>query len=322
MKKTIIFILLFCMVVLSSCGASDANDYKVEFSRGTKSDMFKEKYTTYPESEESGEGEKFEPYTEELNPPVETTFNIGKCELTADLTSIEHYAQGEKRYYKSKDGSVEYRTRTDNNNFSIVSPGDGVLCPFQGNELTEQALIAHIKDYISAYIDLESLDEYEYKCETHFIVSSENGSGGETREGFGLPKDDTERVTSYRVVFRKCSNGFATSDKLQIFCEPNGDFDIFYYYDSGIDWSSADFDSEKIDESAKKFLNNAMVRGYSLEDITISNKTLVYRNSEIQVQVTANLDVKYKTGEGGDGRYGFVCTLFVSNGKVYSDASN
>ena len=257
-----------------------------------------------------------------MKPPVETTFNIGKCELTADLTSIKHYAQGEKRYYKSKDGSVEYQKRTDENTFYILAYDDAVLCPFQGNELTEQTLIAHIKDYISAYIDLEILDEYEYKCETHFIVSSENGSGGETREGFGLPKDDTERVRRYCVTFQKYSNGFATSDMLQLFCKPNGDIDNFYYYDSGIDWSSADFDSEKIDEGAKRFLNNAMVRGYSLEDITISNKTLVYRNSEIQVQVTANLDVKYKTGEGGDGRYGFVCNLFVSNGTVYSDAYN
>ena len=57
MKKTIIFILLFCMVALSSCEALDANDYNVEFARGTKSDMFNEKYITYPESEESGESE-------------------------------------------------------------------------------------------------------------------------------------------------------------------------------------------------------------------------------------------------------------------------
>ena len=309
MKKAIFVILIISIIALSSCGSSDANCYNVEFGSGDyNSRFFKEEYNMKSENSETYDE------TENFTPPVKTTFFLGKCEITAYLTSISTYRDGLRNCYQSKDGSIQYIKYVNSGVFYVLGEGATVLCPFKGRNLTEYTFLKHIKDYLSAYIDLDILDKYEYTCTT--LLSTESGANVDRREYFCVPKDDTEIVKQYHIEYIKYSNGIKTSDSIVIVCDSNGDILEFRYYDYGVDWSTVKFDSKTVDKNAERFIDEAMKDEYSRGELTFYEKMLVYRNSEIQVSVTLSCHI-----DSDDLNSGYYGTIYMSNKKSSANTS-
>ena len=55
----------------------------------------------------------------------------------------------------------------------------------------------------TSYIDIATLNEYAYSCTTSVVVTKPTASWKETRDGFSLPSNNTESVTTYKLEYRK-----------------------------------------------------------------------------------------------------------------------
>lgn len=300
MKKISLFVLLLSILTLVSCSPIQGDMYEVRITSNMEGDVFKESAEVYQTDEVS---------TVKYDNPIESKIMFGKKEMVVSLTSTKKYThKSNQNIYISNDKNTEYRKSIDNDSFTIQSKNDTVLAPFLHDTLTDQILKNSIIEYMSAYLDIDILNSYNYSCYTSVVVSKSNASWKETKEFFYLPKDNTESIMSYRIEFSKEYKEFKTSDNIMIVCNAKGDITGFYYYDHNVDWEEASFDQVKIKESINAYLEENLSKDYDLCSYSVESQKLVYLDGEIQLSLAVEISLTKDNEE-----IVVLCPLLLSN---------
>ena len=275
-----------------------SNGYSVKLTSSIENGIFKEGAETAPPAEFSKES---------LLVPLEETIKIGQKEITADFTAVLHYtAKPDWNIYLSKSRDVEYRKNTCNDSFSIQSKGDIALSSFPDVSLTEESLINHINEFVSSYIDLNLFDDYIYSCSSSVAIVQSDAAWNEVKSMFYLPQNETEKVRSYSIVYRKYSKNLKTEDEIVIQCNSNGDITMFGFYNCNANWEEVSFEDERVNRSVEKYLSDNMSTKYVLAGYEIKSRCLIYANAEILLSLTVE-SILVRDGE----EITFLCELVV-----------
>ena len=284
MKRIIILTLVILILMLNSCSNTNSDLYGVELTSNLEGKIFKDSVTVV-------QTDKY--LTNEYSSPIETKVVLGKVELEADLISVNDYEyKSNQNVFLSKDKNIEFRKSTDYESFTIQSKNNTVLVSFTEDSLTEESLKKYVLDYISTYIDIEHLNDYEYNCSTSVVVVKPNASWKETKDAFYLPQNDTEFVTDYKIEFCKYSQGFQTADSVVVICNNSGDIKGFYNYEYNVNWENSSFDKEKVKDSIEIFLKNYISSEYSLLDYSVESQRLVYLDNQIKLSLSISVTLQ------------------------------
>ncbi|MBR2387613.1 MAG: hypothetical protein IKB02_02470 [Clostridia bacterium] len=299
MKKIIILILIVLILMLNSCSNTESDLYGVELTSNLEGKVFKDSVTVV-------QTDKY--LTNKYDSPIATKVVLGKVELEADLISVNNYEyKSNQNVFLSKDKNIEFRKSTDYGSFTIQSKNNTVLVSFDEDSLTEEKLKCYVLDYISNYIDIDRLSDYEYNCSTSVVVAKQNASWKETKDTFYLPQDDTEIVTDYKMEFRKYSQGFQTADSVVVICNNAGDIKGIYNYEYNVNWENSSFDKEKVNDSVEDFLKNYISSEYRLLDYSVESQRLVYLDNQIKLSLSISV-----TLQSGKDEIVILCPCLVS----------
>ena len=272
---------MFSILAITSCSTKQDKPYDVRLTANIEQAVFKNSVTIFETDEVS---------TERFDKPIECEIAFGNKKIVVDLTSVKNYVhKSAQQVYFSKDKNIEYRKSTKFDSFTIQAKNDTVLATYTEDTLNEQLLNEAVIDFMSAYIDIATLNEYVYSCTTSVVVTKPTASWKETRDGFSLPSNNTESVTTYKLEYRKFHQEFATSDSIVVMCTENGDITGFYYYEHNIDWAESVFKKELINNSIDSYIKDSLSKEYNLLDISIESERLVYLDDEIQLAVSVEL---------------------------------
>lgn len=302
MKKAIVLLILAAsLLMLTACISSHKNAYDVKLTARTEGKIFRDSASIYNIDQVT---------TKELDKPIETQIKIGQKDITANLMSIKEYAHSSNvNIYLSKDLNTEYRQSTNIGSFAIKSKNGTVLCSYEKNTMSEQAARNHIETFMSSYIDIDHLDGYAYKCTTSVVVATPTASWKETKDTFYLPQNDTEKVVSYTFEFCKYWQGFETSDRVAIVCDANGNITDFYFNEYNVNWDTATFEDNLIQDAIEDYLKNNISREYKLLNYAIETQKLIYLDSKIQMMIAVELTLEKNNEE-----VVVLCSLLLTDG--------
>ena len=330
MKKVFKKIMALCLILLCitsvSCNSHSTSDGRV--SQTTDRELpFEPTGTNYSvqmlsgmESEGFDDVPSFMPYlndtTEIVDKPALTNIKLGKKSIKAYHTEITNsYEVGLVNEYTSEDKNTRYWTRSQGNCFGIYSQNDTVLCKHNG-EITEDAVLKTVKNYISSYIDISNIDDYVYECSTYLSVRKPNAAWGETRTGFYVAANDTSEVEEkidinrYYFDFILYCNGYKTGDGIEVSCEANGDITSFRFYDHQVNWKNFTIDEEKIDNAITQFMSRNLSSGYAISKYDLKSKKLAFVNGKIRLALQYGLSVAREDGS----TFAVPCMFYVSAG--------
>lgn len=298
---------MLCSCSLESSTTSFANDiqsksndlYSVALYGDTESDIFKKEVYKY-ETDKVIKSDVFEI-------PVEKDLQIGNFKTTANLVKSEQFENFTKNTYLSIDNTKEYRINTDSTFFQILAKNDAVLSHIGDAKLTEDNLVKHVKAYIKDILGDVDYSKYTYSCSTFLNVHSENGSYGDTRDGFAVSTNENEELCSYKVKFVKYCNGIETIDKITVNCDKKGNITNFWRYNYDMDWDSVEIDQDKVTDSIVHYIQNNTLSKYKVKDFEIESQTLTVKNGEVKLSVT----VRLRLTADGVNEYSVLCNFIV-----------
>lgn len=289
MKNVIVSFFLIFVLILTSCTSSKQNSYDVKITASIENSVFKDSVEVFQINDMS---------TQKFDNPVECNFKVGKKDVLADLILKKDYAhKSRENVYLSKDKNTEYVKSIDHNSFTIKSQKDTVLSSFKNEILTEQNLKNCVNDFLSSYIDINALNNYNYSCTTSVITTTSTAAWKETKDIFYLPQNDAEMVISYKIEYRKYFQNIATSDCVVVICNSYGEITACYYYEYDVDWGNSTFDNAIMHECVANYLEENISSEYYLIDYKIDSQQLIYVDEEIQLAVSVELTLEKNNEE-------------------------
>lgn len=267
------------------------------------------------------------PAKERIQTPTQYTVKLGSKSIVGTHAQNLRYSYGDGsddlyHVFLNATGDIEYRVSANRNAFYItkavedvngnnMTDNSAILSAFEGNDLSEQALLTHVRNYISDYIDITTLEDYIYTCTTSVIVSKPSAAWKETIDSFYIPanetSDQTERVTGYDFKFYKHHNGYQTGDCVIVFCKPNGDIYYMYYNDYDIDWNRYPIDNTLLNQNISTHISQAVKDRYTIKTQEMMSQQLIYQNGKIKLSCVYGLTL---TDE--DGEIDIACPLMIT----------
>lgn len=206
--------------------------------------------------------------TEIFSNPILSTLQLGNSEISAYKTEIIHASYNETiSVFLSADNNVEYRVNSIGDCFTIIAKNNSVLYPYDGDEISETAMVTTIKNHLSSFVDISDMDCYTMNCRTSVIVTSSNFSWREDKEGYYVVPNDlvsTEKVMNYQYHFDKYCNGYKTSDSIVVKCSSTGDILSITYSNFGVDWEKFNVNEEKLNGMVDSYLTDAIISEYTI----------------------------------------------------------
>ncbi len=292
MKRNAVIIII-CVLIFTSCSVEQNNGLDVRTFIDAQCSKDTAPYVPVDDGQETI-----------MDPPVETKIKLGNKEIVADLTSVRSYtSRSQQQVYCSKDGNMNYVLYSEHPSFNIYIPDrfskNAVLSYFEGEEISEQALISYAKEYMSLYFDINILGNYNYSFTTTVLISKGNGTRMEEKEGFYTPENNCEfdvpydeSVRRYRITYTEYCGPIATADTINIIFDENGNITYFDFMEYNVDWQSVNFEEENVIEAVEAFLNEYISEEFELVDYNIRMRRLVYAEGEIQLALQLDLTLK------------------------------
>lgn len=245
--------------------------------------------------------------TDVFDTPVEKELQIGNFKTTANLVKSEHFENFTRNTYRSADDTVKYVENTDSTFFQVLAQNNAVLSHIDDDELTEENLVKNIKEYIGGILGDVDYNKYTYSCSTYFVVDSEKGSRGDTRDGFAVSKSENEKVKSYTVKFAQYCNGTETINQITINCDEEGNITNFWAYNYDVDWNATEIDQQKLLDSVEQFIQSNTISKYKVIGFEIESQMLTVKDGEVKLSVTAELLLTVD----GDNEWPMLCNFIV-----------
>ena len=290
------FIIIICVLIFASCSVEQNNSLDVRTFIDSRYLKDTAPYVPVDDGQETI-----------MDPPVESKIKLGNKEIVADLTSVKSYtSRSQQQVYCSKDGNMNYVLYSEHPSFNIYIPDrfskNAVLSYFEGEGLSEQALVSYAKEYMSLYFDINILSNYNYSFTTAVLISKGIGTWMEEKEGFYTPENNCEfdvpydeTVRGYRITYTEYCGPIATADTINIMFDENGNITYFEFMEYNVNWQGVNFEEENVIEAVEIFLNEYISEEFELVDYNIRTRRLVY--SEGKIQLALNLDLTLKNSE-------------------------
>ena len=260
-----------------------------------------------------------ESVSEKISDQTEYVIQIGKQERTVYHTETNSDIYGQTTYsFVSVDDQIRYTLSSVGPCFSMHAK-NGVVSAYENQDLTEEALLSFIKDYIASFVDFD-MGDYVYSCKTVLGISTGQAAWREDKDGFYIvPEDqaDRESIFYYEFQFDKLYKGCRTEEYISVRCEPNGDISYIGYYDRGVNWSDYDIFTERrqrenIIDEASRYLREAFSDEYKIgTPQLIGDPVLVYCERERAVRLAVGFKVYVASSLSGNYSTPFICTVTV-----------
>lgn len=294
MKRNILIVII-CILILASCSVEHNDSLDVRLTDYMEAKGFKDTapFLLSDNGQETA-----------MDPRVETKIKLGNKEIVADLMLVRNFtSRSQQQVYCSKDGNVNYVLYSEHPSFNIYIPDrfskNAVLSYFEGEEISEQALVSYAKEYMSLYFDTNILSNYNYSFTTTVFISKGHGAWTEEKEGFYTPENNyefdvpyDESVCRYRITYTEYCGPIATADTINITFDENGNITYFDFMEYNVDWQSVNFEEENVIEAVEAFLNEYISEEFELVDYNIRTRRLVYVEREIQLALNIDLTLK------------------------------
>lgn len=257
--------------------------YNIDIVAGEENWIFDEDITIMPPNDAK---------TEYLSQPMPSRIKLGTCEIDAELISIDRYDDNSLRsLYLSKDKRTVYKISQPGECYSVIAQPGFVLSNFVSESISEEALIVHAKEYISRYLDIASVNDYNLAIETKIIVVKPNAAWKESKPGFYTVNDETEEVVSYQVEYRQHYLDYPTSNSITLLFDKLGNITDFYVTHHDIDWGVLYYDEGTVYQSVIGYLEQNMCDEYQLLSCEINSRYLIYdyNNSQVKLSLTTTL---------------------------------
>ncbi len=174
----------------------------------------------------------------------------------------------------------------------------GFLKEYQEDELSEEKLIKHCKDYIAEFDKDIDYSLYTYYCITSFEEPDEYYSGKLWREGF-YEEIQVENVTlkprDYTLKYKFKVGEYFTSNLVHVTTNENGDIQSIRYTYVEADWSKYALENEELTKIAKDFLDKYLVEDCKLISYeTTPYVILITKNYGVRVKFYLDITVEYE----------------------------
>lgn len=248
---------------------------------------------------------------EEIEDSQIVSIQVGNQAVDAKLIAIEDFEhRGEREIYLSEDENIKYMIEKGSKTFYIDAKEGALLAEADMEQLTEEAFVSFVKQYLANYIDVDDVEEYTYKCATSIIINGENSTSSEAKEGFYLPTKENEEITGYQLSFKKYHNGIETVEGVDVACDADGSIYRVMSSDYDVDWGTVVINQKDVENSILAFFKNNDVTKHQVSGFDIQAQRLTYLDEEIQLSVAVNIDVK-----GKDATHPLLCVLLVEVGQ-------
>jgi len=251
-----------------------------------------------------------------LTSPADSVIKLGRVEVSADLVeTIDRVYFEDMSCYLSKDKKFSYTKFSGNDSFTISSASDSdePLSEYPYDEITEENLIRHVKEYMSRYINPDDFSDYKYCPETYGKKVSENGSSAHTEASVVVSVDRSSypyfEPLRYTISYKEFINGVMTENGITCVCDVNGDIKSLEFIDRNLNWRDKAFDERNIQENIDNFLKKYVVEECSWDDWYIEDRKLMKVNGSTTMYVTLKVSATFA---GSDYKHLMEVRLYLS----------
>ncbi len=315
MKKTIVLISLTVLVVLLfvSCAGMDSTGVNTDSTSDTTTvtntnDESKVEYNVSLGSTDGFLYKLFKKETplasvndqREIISDSEYEFKqVGDIQLEMKLKKT---AQGgmldESKYLLKDEATTVTIFDNDANHFSLLSGAKGgellFLKKYQEDEISEEKLIKHCKDYVAEFVNGIDYSPYTYICYTLFEELEEDYYSELLKEGF-YDKIHNENEKKYKpngyiMSYHFMCGEYFTSNIVRFVTNENGDITLIKCSLSNADWSKYALENEELTKIAKEFLDKYLVEDCKLISYE-TTPSLIVKTKEESVFVIFYIDI-------------------------------
>lgn len=320
MKRfVVVAVVLVCLTaLLISCGQTvldwertpvegiDFDLYHIQVSSGTEDGAFKT--------------ETVEPtgyYSEEQVESAEVeTIQLGKRNYKVTLQKIIRRGQdSEERVFEDESGTIECRLLSLKQSFRIRAK-TGFLSAFdEQTVLSEETLKDHALRFLSDYIELSFIENYDYSCTTRDAVHTPNAAWGETRDEFFIPptdnpSDETIEIVYYSMTYSLYCGSYRTNDYVTITFDPKGNIRELLVCFTGVDWNSVRLPNEDmLQKKAIGAIKASLNSNYRYEDSELVSQRITYAEDG-KIFITCSYSVKIS--RDGNHDYSTLCAVRIT----------
>lgn len=233
-------------------------------------------------------------------PAVDSTVKFGCVEISVDLVeTIDRTYFDDVSHYLSKDKKFIYTKFSGDDSFRIscaIDSGES-LFEYPYDEITEENLIKHAREYMSSYINLDDFSHYKYCPQTVGKNVSEKEVLTHTEPSIVVTDDRSSlpyfEPNQYIISYKEFINGIETENQIMCVCDANGNIKTFEFIKRNLNWSEKVFNEKNIQVNIDKFLEKYVVSECTYDDWYIEDQKLMKVNDTTTMYVTLKVNSKF-----------------------------
>ncbi len=264
MKKVLsccIFILIF---IFSSCSPKSSAEYFATRISGADDDVFYEKSN----DSSSLEIEKY------VDNSISNQKTVILKEKSVDMSyDISMKRNGEVLHiYKSNDENVKCYYRANQVDLSQIV--------FYNQEIeyykTEPEFRTWINEILAEY-GIHNLEDYTFSCTSRILVYGDDSLSSKVQDGFHIPENENEKLSSYTFEFVKFIDGYPTTDKISVYLNMSGTIIIKFDDNKFASVSEIDINQPSVENALKNYLFESINKDkYEFKSYNINNEYVTF----------------------------------------------